>query len=241
MRVHKLRKIDRNILEDIVKNSNSLSKILRACDADLHGGTFTFLKKLLVEYNIDFSHITLTNNYDKYDKVIPAKSNNSRTYSIDDILSGKVSYKGTVLKKRLFKLGYLKNECVKCGLGSEWLGEPIVLQLDHINGNNTDNALSNLRILCPNCHSQTETFSGRNLTGQRYSRSQTSKTSNECFLEQNYPNMSKQELSLLLWEMPIFEMAKKYKIAKSTMQNIVNRLGLNKPPRGHWRLWKGSH
>lgn len=53
-------------------------------------------------------------------------------------------------------------KCEKCGI-SDWCGEPISLHLDHIDGNSDNNHTSNGRILCPNCHSQTETFSGRNV------------------------------------------------------------------------------
>ena len=56
-------------------------------------------------------------------------------------------------------------ECSECLL-SEWRCKPISLELDHIDGNNKNNDLSNLRLLCPNCHSQTETFRGRNIKGQ---------------------------------------------------------------------------
>lgn len=48
-----------------------------------------------------------------------------------------------------------------------WCGAPLMLQLDHINGVHTDNRLENLRFLCPNCHSQTETWCGRKKTGGR--------------------------------------------------------------------------
>lgn len=51
--------------------------------------------------------------------------------------------------------------CNKCNI-SEWLGQKITLEIDHINGDNKDNDISNLRYLCPNCHSQTETWRGRN-------------------------------------------------------------------------------
>jgi len=64
------------------------------------------------------------------------------------------------VKARLLKEGYLKNECLWCGIGPEWNGEPLTLQLDHIDGDNTNNLQENLRILCPNCHSQTDTWSG---------------------------------------------------------------------------------
>jgi 5-methylcytosine-specific restriction endonuclease McrA len=52
--------------------------------------------------------------------------------------------------------------CWGCNL-SQWLGKPITLEIEHVNGNNGDNALSNLKILCPNCHAQTDTYKGKNL------------------------------------------------------------------------------
>jgi 5-methylcytosine-specific restriction endonuclease McrA len=65
-------------------------------------------------------------------------------------------------KARLMRAGVLTNTCASCGLAG-WQGKPLNVHLDHINGIKNDNRLENLRMLCPNCHSQTPTYGGRNL------------------------------------------------------------------------------
>lgn len=82
---------------------------------------------------------------------------------LEDILVKNSPYQGgsSYLKKRLFSEGILRNECYECGL-TTWRKKSISLQLDHINGDNSDNRIENLQILCPNCHSQTSTYCGRN-------------------------------------------------------------------------------
>lgn len=69
---------------------------------------------------------------------------------------------GQRLKKKLIDERVKTDLCEKCGQGPIWNGKLLVLQLDHKNGDNTDNRIENLRILCPNCHTQTKTFSGKN-------------------------------------------------------------------------------
>jgi hypothetical protein len=68
----------------------------------------------------------------------------------------------TSIKRRLLEAGLLKNACDECGL-TEWRGRALSIQIDHRNGIRDDHRLENLRMLCPNCHSQTETFGARNL------------------------------------------------------------------------------
>jgi len=67
----------------------------------------------------------------------------------------------SAIKRRLLEAGILENRCDQCGI-SEWRDRPLSIQIDHINGIRGDHRLENLRMLCPNCHSQTETFAARN-------------------------------------------------------------------------------
>jgi 5-methylcytosine-specific restriction endonuclease McrA len=81
---------------------------------------------------------------------------------ISEILEGKHPYYQTLkLKKRLIKEGIKKNECEICKI-SEWNGKSLSMQLDHIDGDSHNHKLENLRMTCPNCHSQTETYCGKN-------------------------------------------------------------------------------
>lgn len=66
------------------------------------------------------------------------------------------------LKQKLWRDSYKEKKCEQCGI-TEWQGQPVPLELDHINGDRWDNRLENLRILCPNCHALTPTNSGKNV------------------------------------------------------------------------------
>ncbi len=65
------------------------------------------------------------------------------------------------LKSRLISAGLKENRCEECGITS-WLGSPLSMQLHHVNGDGADNRLENIQLLCANCHSQTDTYGGRN-------------------------------------------------------------------------------
>lgn len=92
-------------------------------------------------------------------QICSAKYN--RTIKVIPLIeSGKCTHPAT-LKKYLFEIRGEK--CEICGQGNIWNGKPLMLQIDHIDGNSDNNNLDNLRIICGHCHSQTETFTGRNV------------------------------------------------------------------------------
>lgn len=115
------------------------------------------------------------------------------TIPLKDILVEHSTYTSSShLKARLLKEGILKEKCVICGLENMWNGDFISLELDHINGEHTDNRLHNLRILCPNCHSQQKTSTHTKIPhtnyvcrdcGQRISRSSKSGFCLKCVVK----------------------------------------------------------
>ena len=82
--------------------------------------------------------------------------------SLDEIISGNhPQFQTFKLKNRLLKNNLLKNVCSCCGIES-WMDKPLNMELDHIDGNRTNHKLENLRMLCPNCHAQTDTYRSKN-------------------------------------------------------------------------------
>ena len=85
---------------------------------------------------------------------------------IEEILKGlHPTFQTAKIKNKLFESGLKENRCEECGI-TEWNNRPLVMHLDHINGKSDDHRFENLRILCPNCHSQTETYAGKNKTNE---------------------------------------------------------------------------
>jgi 5-methylcytosine-specific restriction endonuclease McrA len=89
-----------------------------------------------------------------------------KTVSIPRFESGEISESKTIRRHLIERYG---EQCVECGCGTEYNGKPLTLQVDHIDGNSDNNMPDNLRLLCPNCHSQTETYGSKG-AGSRYKK-----------------------------------------------------------------------
>ena len=86
---------------------------------------------------------------------------NGHGMTLLEYLEKSVDVQSNKVRKKLLDEGYKEYRCECCGL-SEWLGEPIPLELHHQDGNRFNNTLSNFQLLCPNCHAKTDSYRGKN-------------------------------------------------------------------------------
>lgn len=139
-------------LIEIIEGSKSQTEILNKLGLSNGCGNNQTLLKYVKLYNIDISHLSNV----RYIKLMhrPKEKLTDVEFFIKD-----TSRKSSSMKKRIINGGLKENKCEECNNPPIWNNKPLVLQLDHINGDRLDNRLENLRLICPNCHTQTSTFS----------------------------------------------------------------------------------
>ena len=153
-KISKVYSISDDDFRNLIAKCNSFCECAKELGMSTSGAnSYLQLKKRIQELDCDTSHFSLTKNVRKV----------STKYPLSAILVEDSIYANrSCLKKRILDEGLLEYKCAICGNQGMWNNKVLNLQLDHINGKNNDHRLENLRFLCPNCHSQTETFSGRN-------------------------------------------------------------------------------
>lgn len=145
-----MKKYDYDIEKTKVAVANNFSFVgaMRELGIPNKGGNHKTFKNFVRRNNIDTSH------FDQYmsasiKEYVPA----------NEYFNSKRKISSSKFLKKLLKEGYKEYNCEVCGI-KEWNGKPITLQLHHIDGDDTNNLLSNLQVICPNCHSQTDNFRG---------------------------------------------------------------------------------
>ncbi len=143
-------------LRAIVPQVSSVRQLIAKLGLIEAGGNYAQIKKFLKLYKVDHSHFTgMGWNVGLKMVINPPKP-------LEKILVKNSDYQSFKLKKRLFAAGLKKAKCEICGWAEMSADGRVPLELDHINGNHSDNRIDNLRILCPNCHSLQLTHRGRN-------------------------------------------------------------------------------
>ena len=228
-------------LQKIINESSTMVEVLRKLDYNNpYNGNHATLKLRVESEGLDLSIFNL--NHSKW--IREHFSQFSKKVTLQDILvENSTSSRGTV-KRKVLESGLKKNQCELCGINNQWNDKPLSLQLDHINGINNDNRLENLRILCPNCHSQSDTYGGRNAKKEeeksfcstcQVETSGYSNVCNECSLVRKF-DVEKADLERYVKEMPFTKIGKMFNVTDNSVRKRCKSLGIAIPKyhKGHW-------
>ena len=155
-----LRKYTKEWLEELCKESYSYAEVLKKAGRKQGGGAQATLKQKINEFNIDVSHFTgqkwtLKPSWEP-------QTGLREKYSLEDIFKKNSFISQKVLRGYIERHNLLEYRCQNCGCDGSWMNGEIALELHHIDGDTTNNELSNLQYLCPNCHALTKNYRGKN-------------------------------------------------------------------------------
>lgn len=149
-------------LLNLLKKCNSVKEILEGMNYCYHVHSYKRLKNNMNDNGLgkeyeDFKEKSKKRKRKEFALYVKNKKKIGKECLVENSRTSRQVVKRVVLQHDL-----LEYKCFNCNVKNKWNGKELVLQLDHINGINNDNRIENLRFLCPNCHSQTETYSGKN-------------------------------------------------------------------------------
>lgn len=226
-------KIDRNSLQRICNESVSKVDVLKKLNLNPYNGNHRTLNLRIEADKIDIS--LLNSNSKKWRSEFNKRNMSNQT--MDDLKIFCVNSKvcQSSIKRRLYKTSYIERKCAVCENTGIWNDKALSLQLNHINGINNDNRIENLEWLCPNCHSQTETYCGRNVKKQHICKkcnnqfSGYGKICKECYRQSHSKKfyITKEELERLIGDkIPFTKIGKMFGVSDNAIRKRCRKLNI---------------
>lgn len=215
-----------NKLKTAVAESTTKAQVLRKLGLRVAGANYKGLEYACQQLSISMAHF------------VPHKpEHTSHLRNFHALPLNQVLVKGRPansfrLGRRLVKLGLLKDVCAICN-NKDWLGKPLSLHLDHIDGDRLNNTIENLRLLCPNCHSQTPTYCGRNIK-KAVKAVKPIKTPKTRMRPTKIQWPTPEDMQRMLWETSTLKLAIQLGVSDVAIAKFVKKHSLTKPPRGYW-------
>jgi hypothetical protein len=144
-------------LAEAVKSSRTYAEVLSKLGLVPAGGNYATVQATVRRLGLSTTH--MRGQGWARGRRVPART---LPKPLPDVLVENSTYQSYKLKRRLLGANVLEPICARCAL-AKWLGEPVPLELHHVNGVKTDNRLENLQLICPNCHALTGSFRGKNI------------------------------------------------------------------------------
>ncbi len=223
-------------LTRLVTSSRSVSHVFEQLQLRKSGAAFKIFRRVAQELEVDTSHFKTYGDQ---------RCREHLKRPLENIFREGSTVCNATLRNKVIRHRLKPYQCEKCPNTGEWLGSPIVLQLDHVNGIRDDNRIENLRFLCPNCHSQTETFCGRKAkvqprcpdcgkaykgAGRRCRRCSIKLVKRTCSIQ--WP--SSEALGTLVWEKTLSSVSKDLHCSDTALRKHLKRNGIPSPPMGYW-------
>lgn len=234
--------ISSEVFAEYVKNSSSFTEILRKCDLENKGGNINTVKRRINKENLDYSHIKTGFGHNA-GRTYPLRRI-SKEEALERIFTNSSKTSRDFIKLIICRYSLKEYKCSECQLGDIWNEKKISLQLDHINGINDDNRLENLRFLCPNCHSQTETYCGKSSRKKKYYCIQcgietkgNSEKCSACSAKKNrkVERPNKEILQKEVLEQPFTKLGEKYGVSDNAVRKWCKSYDITIPySLGYW-------
>ena len=217
--INKIKEISDKEFIELIKNSTNIKEVLFKLGYTTVGNSWGYsqIKERMLILNLT--------PYDFKGKSELAKSQNKKVKT-EDLFNNK-KHPRVVIRRRIIKENLIPYKCAICGIDS-WNGKRLSLELDHINGINNDNRLENLRFLCPNCHSQTDTYGSKNskITESKYDISE---------------ELSNKIVSEYLELKNIVKVSEKLGISRKAIKQALSEANISKPNQKYVIQYDSNH